>query len=1113
MTRSTHVQLSRLSLALVAAIAMAPAFAQSTSSGLAGTVTGANGQPVAGADVTITHVESGTVRHATTDASGRYAAQGLRVGGPYTITVNSDSGTDTESDIYLQLNQVATVNAQLASAAGTLDTVVVNASRISPIFGSDNKGVGTSVSGRKLQTAVSGSRTLDEIARLDPRITVVDSTDGSISLAGVNNRYNSIQVDGLNQGDPFGLNSNGMPYTGSPISPDTIAAYDIKASDYDVTSDSVGASINAVTKSGTNEFHGSAYYAYKNAGSMVGQILSNPSNPDSDRVDFTAFDKDTTYGATFGGPIVKDKLFFFVSAEKQKVTNIGAQPNNGYAAGKVSDADLATVEAAATAYGLDPGIALFKNPGSTGLSLESDRYLAKLDWNITDGQRLSFTYQDTKENKPTPYDASGNNAAYSSHYYNIDSRTKNIALQLFSDWSDNFSTEFKVSQQKFDQLAGNPLNQPMVQISTAGGGTIFLGEDQFRHENEIHTKTLSASLAGTWYVGNHAIKGGVDYEKNDINDLFGRALHGVLSFNSPDDFANGILKSYSRTVIPDGFGLSDLGFPMSYTQISPFLQDTWQVNSNLSVTYGVRVNIPDTNRAPPALTGPTATAYQNVVGFANNSTLDSKVVEPRFGFNYAFNTERMSQLRGGVGLFQTSPPTVWIFNPYQNNGVNGLLSTSSLNGETIDQLLHDVDNHNVSDWLGAGGTGSRPQVDAISPDFKLPTAWKFSLGYDAELPWYGIVASVDALYIRNKDAIIYTEPNTGIASTGATPTVLPDGRIGYWTNGLPANNTYINNAGDITCYVSQTCNGVYVANDPSFTYNSTVLGNTDEGYSNSLTFALSKPLANGWGWDLSATFAAAKEVNPGNSSQATSNYQIAMINPNTDYATTSDRSIAKTLKASLTWDHAFFGDYRTTVSAYYTGHTGQPYSWTFGTGSGIIGDVNGDNQAGYDLAYIPTINDSNVVYMNGNGSSATAATQAQIDAFNAFINDNDYLRMHRGQIAQHNADHAPWVNQLDVGFQQELPGFFKGNKAIVRLDISNFLNLLNKDWGQMETVNTFNPRRNLAYVSGFTADGKYIYDLSKTPSAYQTWYQSGGNLAPSRVSSTWSALLTLKYTF
>ncbi len=1106
MTHSRCLRMSKLTLGLVAALAAAPVFAQSTSAGIGGMVTSKGGQPVVGAEVTITHAESGTVSRAITDASGRYNARGLRVGGPYTITITKPGeGTKTEDGVYLELNQVANVNADLSSGTATdLDTVKVTASRLSSIFSSENKGIGTSVSGRELETAVAGARSMDEIARLDPRITVMDSTDGSISLAGVNNRYNSIQVDGLSQGDPFGLNSNGMPYTGSPISPDTIAAYDIKASDYDVSSDSVGASINAVTKSGTNEFHGSVYYTYKNSDDMVGKILSKPTDTSSQHVPYTAFDKDTTKGVTFGGPIIKDKLFFFLSAEKQKVTNVGAFPNNGYTAGKVSDADLATIEAAAAKWDLQPGIALFKDPGTTGLALENKRYLGKIDWNIADGQRLSLTYQKTTENMPKPYDASGNNAAYSSHYYNVDSKTRNVALQLFSDWTDNFSTEMKVSQQKFDQVAGNQLNQPHVQIKTAGGGSVFLGEDQYRHENEIHTKKLSATFAATWYVGNHTVKGGVDYMKQDNFDLFGSQLHGVFVFNSPADFLNGDLSNghgtYGRSLIPAGMTLNDLGFPMTYKQISPFLQDTWQVTDNLSLTYGVRVNMPDVDRAPPALTGATADAYKSVVGFANNSTLKSNLVEPRFSFNYAFDTERMSQLRGGVGLFQTLAPTVWIFNPYQNNGVTGKVSTNSTGGESFADLITDVENKSTSASLSG-----RPQVDAIAPGTKLPSAWKWSLGYDAELPWYGIVASVDALYIKNKDAMIYSEPNTGIASiAGATPTVLPDGRIGYWTNGLPSSSAYKNSAGATTCYVSQTCNGTYVANSSAFAYNSTVLGNTDKGYSKSLTFGLSRPLTGSWGWNASFTFAKAEEVNPGNSSQATSNYQIAMVNPNPTNAAISDRSIRQTLKASLTWDHAFFGDYHTTVTAYYTGHDGQPYSWVFGTASGIIGDVNGDNQAGYDLAYIPLVNDPKVTYKG---------TAAQIQSFQDFINSDSYLAARRGQIAERNGARSPWVNQLDIGIQQEIPGFFKEHKAIVRLDISDFLNLLNKDWGLQKTVNTFNPRRNLAYVSGFTKDGQYIYDVSKAPDSLQTWYTSGGSPAPSRVSSTWSALLTLRYQF
>src|SRR5690606_24078109 len=245
---------TKLSLALVAALAAAPVFAQSTSAGVGGTVTGASGQPVAGAEVTITHVESGTTSRAATDTNGNSAAPGLGVGGPYTITINKPGeGATTRENIFLQLNQVADVDASLAPVTDlTAVTVVGTAGQ--DIFTQDNKGVGTSVSGRELEIMPQASRSIDDVARLDPRITVIDQAGGSISVAGINNRFNDISVDGMSQGDPFGLNSNGMPYTGSPISIDTIAAYDIKVSDFDVATDTVGATVNAVTKSGTNEF-------------------------------------------------------------------------------------------------------------------------------------------------------------------------------------------------------------------------------------------------------------------------------------------------------------------------------------------------------------------------------------------------------------------------------------------------------------------------------------------------------------------------------------------------------------------------------------------------------------------------------------------------------------------------------------------------------------------------------------------------------------------------------------------------------------------------------------------------------------------------------------------
>ena len=653
MTHPNRVRLSRLTLGLLAALATAPAFAQSTSAGVGGRVVGADGQPVAGAEVTIVHVESGTVSRAVTGDDGRYNARGLRVGGPYTITINkAGAGTETQEGVYLNLNQVSTVNADLAGDVTNLETVAVVATTGLDVFTADNKGVGTSVDGRQLELTPQGNRALDDIARLDPRIQVTDAGNGAISVAGVNNRYNNISVDGMSQGDPFGLNANGLPYIGTPISVDTIAAYDLKVSDYDVASDTVGATVNAVTKSGTNEFHGSVYYAQRDADWMG----------DLEGEDYTGFDTDTTIGATFGGPLLKDRLFFFGSYEEQEIKNFGgAGSSDGIANGDVTAEDVQRAISIAEGLGLQPGIY-----GLSGVNLENKRYLAKLDWNITDFHRASLTYQQTEEFRPSPYDDFPDNVVLSSHWYNIDNITKNTSLQLFSDWTENFSTEVKLSQQTFDQVNGNDINQPEVEIEVANGGSIFLGEDNNRHENQINTDRLSANVFGTYYAGDHTIKGGFDYMRHDVFNLYGRDLYGSYVFESLEDFAAGNYDVYNLRAPAPGFTVEDTAAALVYSQFSPFLQDTWQVNNSLSVAYGVRVNIPKVDDAPEVSPG-----FEEAFGYRNDYKLgsDNKVVLPRFSFNYMFDTPRYSQLRGGIGAFQSVPPFVWLANPYQNNGV------------------------------------------------------------------------------------------------------------------------------------------------------------------------------------------------------------------------------------------------------------------------------------------------------------------------------------------------------------------------------------------------------------------------------------------------------------
>ena len=1053
MTHRKPVRMSRLTLGLLAALAAAPAFAQSTSSGLNGMVTDSSGQPVVGAEVVITHVESGTTSRATTDASGRYNARGLRVGGPYNITVTkTGAGTDTEEGVYLELNQVSTVDAQLATAdAVDLARVQVTASRLLDTFNSDNKGVGTSVSGRQLEITPQANRSLDDIARLDPRIQVIDAGNGSISVAGVNNRFNNITVDGMSQGDPFGLNANGMPYTGTPISVDTIAAYDLKVSDYDVASDTVGATVNAVTKSGTNEFHGSVYYAIRDADWMG----------DIDGQEYGGFEKDETQGFTIGGPILKDRLFFFAGYEEQTIENFGGASNSdGLANGDVTQADIDQAIAIATDLGLQPGVY-----GSTGSNLDNKRYLAKIDWNISDWHRASLTYQQTEEFQPRPYDAFSDTIVLSSHWYNVDNITKNTSLQLFSDWTENFSTELKVSQQTFDQVNGNPVNQPEVEVEVANGGSIFIGEDNNRHENQINTDRLNASLSGTYYLGDHEIKGGFDYQRHDVFNLYGRDLHGSYVFESLEDFAAGNYDVYNVRTPSAGFDVNDTAAALVYTQFSPFLQDTWQVNDALSVIYGVRVNIPGVEDAPIRTPG-----FEEAFGYRNDYKLgsDNKVILPRFAFNYTFDTPRYSQLRGGIGAFQSIPPFVWLANPYQNNGVT-LTSYRSFDPDAV-PFSPDPNNQNIP----PGGSGFN-LIDTIDPDFKLPTVWKASIAYDAELPWMGMVASAEFQTIRAKDAPYYQAINIGEVQG-----YLADGRESYYcTMGSLSSS-------------QKNCD-----RNPDFSNQSTRLGNTDKGQSNSITLSLNKPLSNGWYGNFSYTQTHASEVGSDGSSQAWSSYQfVSRVNPNQHRATRASREIRDSVKLSLGWEHAFFGDYRTSITAFYVGRDGNPYTWL------INGDPNGDSIF-QDPAYIPLVNDPNVSYGN--------ASQALIDQFNAFIANDPYLSGHRGSIAGRNESRQPWVNQLDLGIQQELPGFAADHKSIVRLDVYNVLNLINEDWGLTKDVGGFDSRY-LARLGGITPDGKYVYDLGTEENPTWQDLRTYEGQVPRPV-SRWALMLTLRYEF
>jgi hypothetical protein len=451
----------------------------------------------------------------------------------------------------------------------------------------------------------------------------------------------------------------------------------------------------------------------------------------------------------------------------------------------------------------------------------------------------------------------------------------------------------------------------------------------------------------------------------------------------------------------------------------------------------------------------------------------------------------MTQLRGGAGLFVTNPPGVWLGNIFSNSGMTqtqfncGPTQAAPCNTPAA-MPPFSPDAHNQPDGRTNGG---QMTVNTISPNWRIPTAWKFSLGIDRELPWWGLVATADWEHIKNRDAIWFQNTNLG-----APQFLTPDGR-----------NSYYKVAG-----LDPTAKGqsVRAGANPAFSGQMINLANTSKGSADSVALSLKKPFSQDWSGMVGFTWSRSTEVNPGTSSVANSNYgNNYVMNSNENVASTSNYSVPRRVLASLNWQHRFFGDYSTSASILYDGHSASPYSWSFGN------DANGDGYTN-DLVYIPR---------PGEVEFRPGTSQALINQFYDYIQKNDYLREHQGEVAKRNDDRAGWINQIDLSFSQEIPGIFKGNKGVIRFDVYNFTNMLNKNWGIEKRVNFPGGRALADYYGVDKATGKYIYNIDCGGKAGCTNYNQGSGYAPVAVptyinnnddiAQRWSVLLTVKYTF
>jgi Carboxypeptidase regulatory-like domain/TonB dependent receptor len=1129
-----------VAVAAVAGLAAAPALAQNTTSGINGVVTGADGKPSAGASVTIVHVESGSSTTVTTDAAGRYSARGLRAGGPYTVTISKGGQSEKKDGIFLSLAETFAYDAQVG---GGTQTITVTGRGVSDKFNRNNMGTGTNLGARELNGLASIQRNLQDYARTDPRISQTDKERGQITAGGQHFRYNSITIDSVTTNDTFGLEDNNLPTKKQPISIDAIQAVQINLSNYDLTQKGyTGANINAVTKSGTNDFRGSVYYVWRDD-NLVGKRYNNQNQT---YVDAPAFKEDTK-GFTLGGPIIKDKLFFFASYEEFSSSKTSpdfgpagsGSPNVGISTTAVNNA----ISTANTTWGFDAGSITVPQ----GVALDVKDTLLKLDWNISDNHRANLRYTKTEQTEPFFPNVSATSLSLSSHWYNQIKATESLVAQWFADWTPNFSTELKFAQRDYasQPFSVNGTRLPAIGLRFSGalppdavagtsGGNRFLnfGTELSRHQNVLSTDTQDAYFAGTLTLGAHEIKAGADYSKNEIYNSFLQNVNGnytfacenstaTLTYTNPllaggitcntassalveaaivENFQRGRPSSYTVQLPQTGRTLEDAIAIWSYSTVGLFVQDTWRVSKNFNVMGGLRYDQmsvptkPVANAAASAAIGtpdPVTGRATGGFGRSNTETLDgSSLVQPRIGFNWNLggDAERRMQLRGGVGLFQGAAANVWLSNPFSNNGT--AVATFTCGSITTCATAGAVFNPNPGSQPRLTGVIPAANVDFASSELEQPSVWKANLAFETELPAIpflgGLVASAEYMHTQTNSAIYYKHLNLGAPTrTGIDGRPLFWAPSGYqancWSNGnavTPTGAGCASSTARIRGLANVNFNNVFLAE------------NTDKGYADTVTLSISRPAQQGFGWSLAYTAQRAKEVSPITSSTSGSNWGLRNIfDPNEDALQNSNYLIKDRVNVALTWSKAFWGNNRTSVGLFYEGRKGRPYSWTY------INDINGDGQNGNDLMYIPSGPGSGQVTFVG-GAAEEARFWAVVDA-------NPALARAKGGVVGRNNQYAPWVNNVDVRLSQELPGFMKDHKVSFTFDILNFGNLLNKKWGRIEEIG-FPSNRSFVNYNGVDSAGRYIYSLGTTESAV---VRQAAN------ESQWQVQATLRYTF
>lgn len=1067
------MKLQKMLLTLVSMLFISlAAMGQVTTSGISGKIVDQNNDFLPGVSVTVTHMPSGTVYRTISNAEGYFRIIGMRPGGPYELVGRFLGYQDIKvENINLALGETNSVDLRMNEASFSLGELTVVADR-SSVFNSQRTGAANNFTSKVIESTPMISRSIFDVAKLTP--TAIATGNGT-SFAGASNKYNSFQIDGTVNNDVFGLSSagtNGDQAGVAPISLDAIEEIQVVIAPFDVRQGGfTGGGINAVTKSGTNTFHGSAYAYYQDQ-NLIGKT------PGKDVLNRESLGKQNSQilGFTLGGPIVKNKLFFFTNFEYTgddypSSYNIGDARKEGSKYVASPGVSLITKEEADQVInhlktitgGYDGGGYDVKNIDTRGY-----KALARFDWNINDDHKMTFRYNFTKGRKLN-FGRGNNNLRLGDNGYYMNNTTHSFVTEFQSRFSETLSNEFRFGYTRVrDFRKPEGMAIPTVKIEMDGNRSITFGAEPYSSANELDQDILTLTDNFTMFLGDHTVTVGTHNEFFKMRNLFIRQNTGDYIYRSIGDW---LTVGTSGEVAPKqyDYSFSDVNGNRRWSptfgaaQIGFYAQDDWRVSDDFRLTYGLRVDVPiffDKPTENKAFNSTTIAKNYEVA--TNQMPKSTPLFSPRVGFRWNLNEAKTSLLRGGVGIFTGRIPFVWVSNSFSNSGIE--YNRTRLQGDDFNAAIADGFKFQIDPAKQYKPSKVwNSEIDVLDKNFKFPQVLRLNLAWEQRLP-YDIKLTLEGIYSKTLNNVMFKN--------------LSFERDGQLNNGTGDNRF------------------LYKQSDEAKAYNGIIyLTNSSKGYSYNLTAKLEKDFDFGLSAMVAYTYGDARAINDGTSSQAYSNWQYNEVYNGDDdqIAAYADFNRPHSIIANLSYRVAYARNFATTVSLFYSGLSGSTYSMVYN------GDLNGDRATGNDLMYIPTENELMGMKFVTNKTVSTDPEEQRAN-FAKWI-EKDYAD-YRGTFIPRNALRSPFEHHFDFHLAQDF--YFnvagKRNTIQINFDVLNVANLLNPAWGIQNSVSyNYNPM-------AVSRKGNNVSYTFNQPSSDILYYVSD-------FGSRWKAQIGVKYIF